>query len=62
MLAVMLEVTVWQAVFYGVFPTFWEENALLASALMMACAYACAGIELFQKRVVIVRMEQSSCC
>lgn len=54
MLAVMLEVTVWQAVFYGVFPTFWEENALLASALMMACAYACAGIELFQKRVVIV--------
>ena len=54
MLAVMLEVTVWQAVFYGVFPTFWEENALLASALMMACAYVCAGIELFQKRVVIV--------
>ena len=53
MLAVMLEVTVWQAVLYGVFPMFWEDNALLASAVMMAGAYACAGIELFQKRVVI---------
>ena len=53
MLAVMLEVTVWQAVLYGLFPIFWEDNELLASAVMIACAYACACVSLFQKPGVI---------
>lgn len=52
-LALMVEIAAWQALFYAVFPGFWEENAFFAAAFMMVLAYACSGKAFFQKGIVI---------
>ena len=52
-LAIMVEITAWQALSCSIFPAFWEENAFFASALMMVLAYACSGRAFFQRGLVV---------
>lgn len=52
-LAVMVEITAWQALSCAAFPSFWEENTFFASALMMVLAYACSGRAFLQRGFVI---------